>query len=126
MEKSSVDRDKEGKVFKTLGKIITAGWGDRVIIGFLMGILDDVTPDICYDYIKNDLSLLHWATEEDWQKYRRLAHRANLNFEITRERIIAELRKYHPEHLSIILNTEGGLDWLQKQITEMKQKLELN
>lgn len=108
----------------TIGKMLAMGFGDRVLIGVLMGALDDVTPDRMYEYIKDNIPPLHWASDDDWQKYGKLAKQANAG-QITKEQVISAFRKYHPDLLGVILNTPGGDEWLDTQIKEIRKKLEI-
>lgn len=109
---------------ETIGKILASGFGDRVAIGILLGFLDNVSPLRAYEYIQTNLKLGYWVSDEDWQKYKKLAKQANID-EVTKDRIIAELREHRPDILSVILNTPKGLEWLDNQISEMKRKLAL-
>lgn len=109
----------------SVGKVIAGGFGDRVLIGVIMGLLDGVSPARCYEYIKDGIELGYWISEANWQKYRKLAKRANV-VDVTKERIIDELRKHRLDLLGIILNDPGGDAWLDKQVAHLRQKLELD
>lgn len=109
---------------ETIGKILAAGFGDRVLAGIFMGLIEDVTPAIAYEYIRDDTKLGHWVSEEDWQKYRRLAKQANIG-NITGDDIIRELGKHRLDILGVIINHPKGREWLDRQVTEIKKKLEL-
>lgn len=112
-----------------VGKVLLGGFGDRGAIGFLMGILDNVSPARCYEYIRDDLALLHWAKEEDLAKYKRWARRAHIDLskmdQVTTEDVMAALLKYHPELWQLIHDCPGGLAWFNRQIEQTKQKLGL-
>lgn len=108
---------------ESIGKVIASGFGDRVFIGVFLGLLDNVTPERCYQYIRENMQLLHWASEKDWQRYKKLAKPANIG-DLTTERIVSELRKHKPELLGVIINHPQGLKWLDNQIAEMKKKME--
>ncbi len=110
---------------ETVGKVFLSGFGDRALVGFLMGLLDSVSPARCYEYIRNDMQVLHWAKEADLAKYRKWANRAR-NQDISRERINAALKKYHPELWQVIHDAPGGPAWFDNQIREMKEKLGLS
>jgi len=110
---------------ETVGKVLTGGFGDRALVGFLMGLLDRVSPARCCEYIKNDMEFLHWAKEADLAKYQKWAKRARIQ-DISRERINAELKKYHPELWQVIHDTPGGPAWFDRQIEQMRQKLGLS
>ncbi|MBA7693429.1 hypothetical protein ES703_102011 [subsurface metagenome] len=108
----------------SIGKVLSSGFGDRVLTGIFIGLLDGVTPAIAYEYIKDDLELGHWIKEDDWQKFRRMAKNANVG-NITSGDIIEELRKSKLDILSVIINTPNGRSWLDNQVTKIKEKLEL-
>lgn len=107
---------------ETIGKMLGMGFGDRVLIGALMRALDNVTPERMYEYIRDNIPPFHWALDDDWQKFRKLAKQANAG-QITKEQVISALRKYHPGLLGVILNTPSGENWLDTQLTEIKRKL---
>jgi len=110
-----------------VGKVLLGGFGDRGAIGFLMGILDSVSPPRCYEYIRDDLALLHWAKEEDLAKYKRWARRAHIDLSkmgpVTTEDVMASLLKYHPQLWQVIHDTPGGTAWFDRQIEKLKLKL---
>lgn len=107
---------------ESIGKVILGGWGDRIVVGFLLGIFDKITPGQIYDYIEKDKFLFHWATEGQWTAFRKRVKQVNLD-EITRERVIAELEKRRLDLLGTIINHPNGLKWLDAQITELKKRL---
>lgn len=110
---------------ESIGRLIAGGWGDKVFIGFLIRLLDDVTAERCYQYIQDNMQLLHWASDKDWTRYQRIAKSANIG-DVTKEEVISELRKYRPDIVRvIIMNQPESLDWLDNQIAEMKEKLGL-
>ena len=107
---------------ESIGKVVLGGFGDRIVVGALLGILDKITPEEIYAYIEQDKFLFHWATERQWAAFRKTAKRVNLD-EITRERVIAELEKRRLDLLGTIINRPNGLKWLDAQITELKKRL---
>lgn len=109
---------------ETIGKILTAGFGDRVLIGIFMGFLDGVTPARAYEYIKDNIQLGHWVTDSDWNKYNKLVKQANIS-DITSDDLIKGMRKFHPDILGVIINTPGGNEWLDRQVVEIKKRLGL-
>jgi len=110
--------------FEAINRILSKGFGNRVLIGIVSGFFDGVTPERCYEYIKNDLQLGYWASDSDWQKAKRIAKKAKGAIgELTTEKIIFELRKHNSDLLGVIINTPGGMDWLDNQVTELKKKL---
>lgn len=109
---------------ETIGKFLSAGFGDKVLTGILVGFLDGVTPYRCYEYIKDDIQVFHWASDNHWQKLRRMAKSANIG-DITRDDVVKELKKSRPDILGVILNDPKGLQWLQTQLDALKKKLEV-
>lgn len=107
-----------------VGKVFAGGFGDRVLIGVIVGFLEGVTPARAYEYIRDDLKLGYWLSDSAWQKYKRMAKGANIR-DITSEDIIRELGKHHLEILGVIINHPEGRSWLDKQIVELKKKLEI-
>lgn len=110
---------------ESIGKIMAGGFGDRVMIGIIMGLLDGVSPTRCYEYIRDGTELGYWISENSWQKYRGLAKQANVA-DVTKDRIIDELRKHRLDLLGVILNDPGGDAWLDKQVVHLMHKLELD
>ena len=92
------------------GRILTTGFGDRVLLGILFGFVENVTPERLYEYIKEDKQLAYWLSDDDWGKYRRMVKNVNVSAfgEITWDRAVSELRKRRPELLGVILNTPSS------------------
>lgn len=112
---------------ETIGKIFSSGFGDRVLTGILVGFLNGVTPYRCYEYIRDNIQLGCWASDSDWQKFRRMAKGANVGniTNITIDDIIKELKKHRQDILGVILNHPNGKQWLQTQLDILKEKLEI-
>lgn len=109
---------------ESIGHILTGGWGDRVAVGILMGLLEGVTPYRLYEYIKDDIEPGYWLSDSDWRKFRRMAEGANIG-NITSEDVIIALRDNRPDLLGVLLNHPEGRQWLDNQIAKMKEKLGL-
>jgi len=109
---------------ETFGKIVAMGFGDKVLIGVIMGFLNGVTEARAYEYIRDDIKLGHWLSDSAWQKYKRMAKGANIK-NVTSEDIINELKEHRPDILGIILNHPDGEKWLQLQLDMLKEKLEI-
>lgn len=107
-----------------IGKIISMGFGDKVLTGIIVGILESVTPDRCCEYIDNNMELGHWVSDSEWERFRRMAKGANVR-DITSEDIINDLRKHRTDILGVIINHPEGSKWLQAQVDMMKRKLDL-
>lgn len=109
---------------ESIGKALAGGFGDRVLIGMLMGFLDNVTQARAYEYIRDGLKLGYWASDSDWRKFRRMAKGANIG-SLTSQDVIKELQKHRVDILGVILNHPKGREWLDNQIANMKEKLDL-
>ncbi|MBU0778168.1 hypothetical protein KKF82_07910 [Patescibacteria group bacterium] len=109
---------------EAIGKIMAAGFGDKVLSGLIVGILRNVTPDRCCEYIDKDIELGHWASDNQWERFRRMAKGANVK-DITSEDIINDLRKHKPDILGVIINHPRGREWLDTQLDAVKKKLEI-
>jgi len=112
---------------ETVGKVVVSGGGDRILVGVLMGLLDRVSPLRCYEYIRDDLELLHWLKDEDLAKYNRRARKAHIDLskicDVGKDRIMTALEKFHPELWKVIHGTPGGTEWFDRQIVLMREKL---
>lgn len=109
---------------ESIGQIFAGGFGDRVAVGFLVGLLEGVTPARVYEYIKDDIEPGYWLSDNDWRKFRRMAKGANIG-NITSEDVIIALRDNCPDLLGVLLNHPEGRQWLDKQIVKMKERLGL-
>ena len=107
-----------------IGKIISMSFGDKVLTGLIVGILESVTPDRCCEYIDNNMELGHWVSDSEWERFRRMAKGANVK-DVTSDDIINDLRNHRLDILAIIVNRPKGQEWLQAQVDMMKRKLEL-
>ena len=107
---------------ETLGKILAMGFGDKVLVGVITGLLKGVTPERCYQYIKDNIQLGYWVSDGEWERFRRMARSANIG-DITTKDIIKDLRKHRPDVLGIILNHPDGEKWLDNQLIDLKKKL---
>lgn len=109
---------------ESIGPIFAGGFGDRVAIGIFIGLLDGVTPARVYEYIKDDIEPGYWLSDNDWNKFSRVAKSTNIG-DITSEDVIIALRDNCPDILGVILNHPSGREWLDRQISKMKERLGL-
>lgn len=114
-----------GEVFEKVGGWLTAGFGDKVLIGFLMSLLDGVTPEEFYLSVKQNKDLLGGISPEDWDNIVNYASKMDLS-EITTERVIQEFKKHQPDLHQILTNHPGAIDWLDAQVIAIKAKLSLS
>jgi len=106
---------------EALGKILAFGFGPDVLKGFIPAYLGRIDLDSCLDYINNNKDLLANVSDEDWVILRKVANAAKL--EISTKSVMAELEKSRPDLWAIIYNTPGGLDWIDCQINNCRQRL---
>jgi len=113
----------EEDIFKA-GRILRGGWGEKIAIGILIGYLEPITPQQVYEYISSQKDLFDNLPDEEWAHYRELAENASLS-NIDTARVESELNKRRNDLFQIITNTPGGLEWLDKQTTRLREKLGL-
>ena len=101
---------------ETLAKIAVVGWGDQAFVG-LIG-----SPQRCRQYINENKDLLYWASKKQLRIFRRMAKETKITH-ITTKEVIKQLEQYRPEVMDVIRNHPQGMAWLDKQVTELKQKL---
>lgn len=109
---------------ESFGKILSMGFGDKVLTGLIVGILENVTPDRCCEYIDNNTELGHWMSDSEWERFRRMAKGANVR-NIASEDIINDLRKHRADILGVIVNHPKGREWLNTQLDMMRKKLDI-
>lgn len=105
-----------------IGGVLACGWGDKILLGIAVGLLEESTPKGCYEWIRDNRSLFEDIPDEDWASYREIAK--NVNVDITSDSIISQLRKHRLDLLGVILNHPLGIDWLDRQVAEIKKRLE--
>ncbi len=110
-------------VLEKVGGGFFGAFGDRILIGVLMGFLDDETPGKCYERITKGKELFDFMSDEDWKYYADKAKNMDLKDTITLARITKELRRHRPDLLGVIINTPGGTDWLKVQVDSVRKKL---
>ncbi len=113
--------DVLGQLEKVSG-VMVAAFGDRVLVGILIRLLDDVKPMQAYDYIINGRSLFESVPKSDWIHWKELRDKFKIK-EIPIERVHKEILKRRPDIMGIIVNTPGGEDWFQAQVAFAKEKL---
>ena len=114
---------KPEEIAEEIGQTLKGGFGPRVAIGLIIGLMRPVTQKRCYEYITENKPLLYLLTDEDWKKYAHHAKGVNLN-EITYEAVYKRLEKRRPDLIAVIINTEGGRDWLKAQVETLKGKIQ--
>lgn len=117
--------------FKHYGNIFGKGLMQQMVPGMAAGLIVDLFEDWHVDVAKvtsdveNNRSL--WAGLKEEQK-QQLAYAAklvgNLDF-ITPEFIINSIKKDFPTVASLFLNWLEGMEWLKRQIVDIKKKVEV-
>lgn len=105
-----------------VGQTLATGFGDRVLIGVIIGFLSNVTPFRACEYIQDDIELGYWLSDDNWRRYKQMAKGIKVD-DITVNDIIEGLRKHRSDVLGVILNHPNGLSWLNKQVDLLKEKL---
>lgn len=104
------------------GKILTLGFGDRVAIGIFLGLLEEISADEAYHYIKSGTSRIDELSEEDWESFRH--HAQDLNLKVpSAEQILDVLKKDRLDLASIVLNTPEGYAWLESEVRKARERL---
>lgn len=110
------------RMLNNVSGVLVGAFGDKVVIGILIRLLDDVTPGMAYRSVISNLPLFNTVNESDWQRWAKYPQKFHIR-EITRDRVYKEMNKYRPDIVGIIINTPGGIDWMDRQINFAKQKL---
>ena len=112
------------KVGPMFGNVVMVAFGDDILVGALIGMMDKITPMQCYRYIKENKQLLPDSdiSPEDWAKIRQFIRKARLE-KLDNERIVKAFQKNRPDLLSVVLNQPGGLEWFSRQLERIRAKL---
>ena len=104
-----------------VGNILVFGFGDKVIEGFIPEYLSRIALDDCLDYVDSNKDLLEKVPEKYWVKLRKIAK--NSKIKISTEEIMRHLQKNRPDLLSVIINHPEGMNWLNTQVANCREKL---
>lgn len=104
------------------GRIVSAGYGDQVLMGVILGLIEGISPGQLYACIVKKADLLSGVSDYNWQRMKHLSGSMNLD-EINLSRIREELRSDRLDLLSVIINTLGGNEWVEDQLEKAKEKL---
>lgn len=105
-----------------VGGFLTGAFGPRFAIGALIGLIDDITPFQCYEFIRDNKDLFPDLTEDDWGKVREFMQKAHLG-DIDIEQVRKQFKRRRPDLLQVIVNQPNGEEWLANQITRLRVKL---
>lgn len=107
-----------------VGGFVVGAFGPRFAIGALIGLMDDLTPFQCYEFIRDNKDLFPDLTEDDWTKVRGFMQKAHLeNIDI--EQVRKQFKRRRPDLLQVIVNQPNGEEWLNNQMVRLKAKLQI-
>jgi hypothetical protein len=105
-----------------IGGFLSGAFGPRFAIGALIGLMKDITPFQCYEFIRDNKGLFPDLTEDDWGKVREFMQKAHLeNIDI--EQVRKQFKRRRPDLLQVIVNQPKGEEWLENQVALLKVKL---
>lgn len=116
-----------GETLEKWGGILVGGVGDKVLVGIILGMLQDTTPGVVYQCIVTNQNVSQ-LSDADWQKYQGFGKKAHIE-QLDWDRFIINLRhqfqKRRPDLYGILDNMPDnqGWTWLDTQITLIKSKL---
>lgn len=105
-----------------IGGFLSGAFGPRFAIGALIGLMDDITPFQCYEFVRDNKDLFPDLTEDDWRKIREFMQKARLQ-DIDIEQVRKQFKRRRPDLLQVIVNQPQGEVWLTNQITRLRVKL---
>jgi len=97
------------------------GFRDSIIRSVISKYIERISPDECRKYITENKELLAQVTGDQWQKIRKEVNgvKVTLNY----EEVITKLGDHRPDVLAVISCTDGGVDWIKRQIEAVNLKL---
>jgi hypothetical protein len=124
-------RVKFSKIFVGFSGKFTEWMAYEALEGAILGLFDCFSPEEIYQAITEDISIWRnpWHNFEEFRyQLRLIGHDPRFTkYEhlFTTENIIEWLsdKEARPILASLIVNTPGGYEWLEKQVSEFKQEL---
>ena len=104
-----------------IGKILVGGFGQDVIRGLISRYLEMIPAGKCQEYISQNKDLLGPVSETQWAVLRKAARAGKID--LSYSEVIQALSDNRPDLLGRIACTDGGVDWLKRQIETAKKKL---
>lgn len=105
-------------------RILLGGFGEEILTGFFIGMLEDSGPLEVYECIRDHKSLLN-LPEGEWKAARSWAKKVDVGKLLTREKVLATLSKERSDIASVFLNSPKGIEWIDWHIAELREKLNL-
>lgn len=113
-----------GDNLEQVGRILESGFGDRVVLGFILRFLDIKNPQQAYHAITDNRQPLDGVSEKAWQYFRKLAKTAPPDV-ISTKMLMEYLKSRRMDLLMVLVNHPDGLKWINSQMTIVRQRLEL-
>ncbi|MFH1031115.1 MAG: hypothetical protein V1767_00890 [Chloroflexota bacterium] len=110
------------KVLGRVGRVLAGGFGDQVLAGLILGLIKGVSPGELYTCIRDKIDFVSQIDDVNWARAKRITGSMDLD-KITLERILEELQKSRLDLLSVIINTDGGVEWIISQLERTKDKI---
>lgn len=105
-----------------IGEILSYGYGDRVVIGMIFGAIENISPIKLYNYIVDNISLSDKISDDDLEHLRTITKYVESG-DIIAKRVMDELRENRLDLSGVIVNTPGGVEWIEQQIKTVKSRL---
>ena len=103
-------------------KLVVAGWGDSVLMGFLAIYFKKIDPDKMTEYIENGTHLTSMFSESQIKKFRRIGRAIHIE-SITSKEILQLLKEEAPSAYVTLQFHPKGIDWLNGEVADIKKTL---
>lgn len=90
-------------------------------VKLIAAYLGKVRLSECAEYIEHDRDLLAPVSEQDWRRIRAAAKLARI--ELTYEAVVEVLKKECPGLFGVIVSTDGGVAWLERQVKTARDRI---
>lgn len=100
---------------KAVGDVVLSGWGDDIAEGYIIGLLNEVTPELLYSYIEENKDLDVGSIDGKIP--------AQIINKLDETWVMGKLRKHRPDLASLLVNYPNGLPWVKRQIDRVKGTL---
>ncbi len=104
-----------------LGGVLIGGFGPEVAKGLISKYLERIPISECHVYIRDNHNLLGQISEKQWAMVRKAASASRID--ISYAEVVSQLSNNRPDILATISCTDGGVDWLRRQVEEAKKRL---
>jgi len=101
--------------------VLVGGAGGPIFRGAMKGFLNRLDIERLLFYIQQDRDLLDFWGDDEWAKVKSYIKRARV--EKPEEEFVNLLSETRPDLMDVILNEPGGVDWMKRQIENIKVRL---